>query len=90
MRYRFISQNSKQFHIVVMCKVLKVSKSGYYQWAIAANRKDAQEEMLCSKVLAIFKNSGIGTAAEEFADRCEENAYTAAGGVYARLCVSLG
>lgn len=40
-----------------MCKVMKVSPSGYYQWAASAERNDAQEEALCSKVLEIFKDS---------------------------------
>lgn len=41
-----------------MCKVLKVSTSGYYQWTTSAERKDAEEETLCSKILETFKDSG--------------------------------
>ena len=58
MRYRLIKEQSKQFHVKAMCKVMKVSASGYYQWAASAERDDAKEEALCQKVLKIFKDSG--------------------------------
>lgn len=41
-----------------MCKILKVSGSGYYEWLKTAERKNLKEEELCQKVLKIFKDSG--------------------------------
>ena len=32
MRYRFIQQSSEQFPIRILCRVLRVSTSGYYTW----------------------------------------------------------
>jgi hypothetical protein len=32
MRYKFIQQHTFEFSVVKMCKVLQVSKSGYYKW----------------------------------------------------------
>ncbi|MCE5314381.1 MAG: transposase [Armatimonadota bacterium] len=31
-RYSFIKTNMRQFHVSVMCSVLKVSSSGFYNW----------------------------------------------------------
>ena len=33
MRYQFISDEKKAYPVVLMCKVLLVSRSGYYRWA---------------------------------------------------------
>lgn len=41
-----------------MCKVLKVSASGYYQWLTSVERNDVHQEAFCAKVLEIFKDSG--------------------------------
>jgi putative transposase len=32
MRYRFVSEHRKQFPIAVMCRVMQVAASGYYDW----------------------------------------------------------
>jgi hypothetical protein len=32
MRYQFIRDHAKQFHVRSMCRVLEVSPSGYYEW----------------------------------------------------------
>lgn len=34
MRYHFIENNETEFPVVRMCKVLQVSKSGYYKWLV--------------------------------------------------------
>lgn len=57
MRYRFIRENSKQFHISAMCKALKVSKSGYYQWTYSADKDDRQEASICERIRKIFIES---------------------------------
>ena len=32
MRYEFIGQHHTQFRIAVLCRVLRVSRSGFYEW----------------------------------------------------------
>lgn len=34
MKYEFIAQNRPQFHLAAMCRVLHVSRSGFYEWKI--------------------------------------------------------
>jgi putative transposase len=38
MRFAFIQAHAEQFHVVTMCRVLAVSKAGYYAWVTRAER----------------------------------------------------
>jgi len=55
MKYQFIEQNKQEFPVVVMCRVLEVSESGYYAWRKRSlclrQREDAQ---LKQKIRQIF------------------------------------
>ena len=55
MKYQFIEQNKQEFSVVVMCRVLEVSESGYYAWRKRSlclrQREDAQ---LKQKIRQIF------------------------------------
>jgi len=46
MKYQFIKQHKQEFPVVVMCRVLDVSESGYYAWlsrpTCQRKREDAQ------------------------------------------------
>lgn len=48
MRYRFIESHCDEFQITTMCKVLQVSRSGYYDWRNRgpSQRKRRNEELL--------------------------------------------
>lgn len=39
MRYRFIKANLRQFHVATMCRVLEVSRSGFYAWLKCSKSK---------------------------------------------------
>ena len=56
MRYRFIEQYRKQHSITLMCKVMQVSRSGYYAWRKrpASGREMANQE-LRTEIEGIFK-----------------------------------
>ena len=42
MRFRFIEQHAQQFRVGLMCKVLRVSRAGYYAWR--KRRPSARQE----------------------------------------------
>ncbi len=48
MKYQFIEQYKHEFPIVVMCKVLGISESGFYAWRKRPARASANEKMLDS------------------------------------------
>ncbi len=55
MKYQFIEQHKQEFPVVVMCRVLEVSESGYYAWrkrpTCQHQREDAQ---LTQKIQQVF------------------------------------
>ena len=55
MKYQFIEQHKQEFPVVVMCRVLEVSESGYYAWlkrpTCQRQREDAQ---LTQKIRQVF------------------------------------
>ncbi len=61
MRYQFIEQYRKQHRIALMCKVLQVSRSGYYAWR---KRPESAREManqeLGAEIEQIFKANRQG------------------------------
>jgi putative transposase len=56
MKYQFIEQHKQEFPVVVMCRVLAVSESGFYAWrkrpACRRTREDAQ---LSSHIRQVFR-----------------------------------
>jgi len=47
-RYRFIKDNLRQFHVATMCRVLEVSRSGFYAWlkGSSSERQRANDRLL--------------------------------------------
>jgi len=57
-KYAFISQHRGEFDIAVMCRVLEVSKSGFYDWSKRDHdSKRAQEQELIEKIGKIHEGS---------------------------------
>lgn len=51
-------ENRYEFRIVVMCRVLRISRSGYYAWIKKPrSRRVIENERLLSKIRVIFKES---------------------------------
>jgi len=57
-RCRFIQEHDKQFRLWLMCKVLEVSRSGYYSWRNRHESERAKEnDELLAKIKAAHKKS---------------------------------
>lgn len=58
MRYAFIAAHVVEFSIVVMCRVLKVSRSGYYAWlGRPESDRDLENRDLVERIKSVFKRS---------------------------------
>ena len=61
MRFAFIDVEKASYPLRILCRVLRVSKSGYYAWRRRKpSNRDLEDERLRPKVLAAFK-AGRGT-----------------------------
>jgi putative transposase len=49
-KYAFIKENSNQFSIKLMCKVLKVSRSCYYRWLNSEKQEDIELNNLIKNI----------------------------------------
>ena len=58
MKYGFIREHSKQFPINLLCQVLGVSSSGYYDWlSRAPSKRDQENKLLDDKIRVIYMNN---------------------------------
>ncbi len=61
MRFAFIDVEKTSYPMRILCRVLKVSSSGYYAWrSRKPSRRDLEDERLRPKVVEAFK-TGRGT-----------------------------
>lgn len=52
MRFRFIERHDQQFRVSLMCKVLQVSRAGYYAWC---NRRPSAREEANQQLLELLR-----------------------------------
>ncbi len=58
MRYRWIAEHRKQFPIAALCRVMQVSKSGYYAWASRPeSRRAGRNRVLVVQIKAAHTRS---------------------------------
>jgi hypothetical protein len=66
-RYRFMQQHTGIFNLERMAKILKVSRSGYYNYLkTKGNRKIDKDLKLVTEIKAIFASSRSTMIALEF------------------------
>lgn len=69
MRYRFIDAHKKVWPISLMCKVLQVSRSGYYSWRSSSEGpRAASNRQLDMKIKEVFKTHKQRYGAPRVAD----------------------
>ncbi len=81
MRYRFIDAHKKVWPITLMCAVLKVSRSGYYEWCDRPpSDRDRANAVLDNEIQAVFEEHreryGSPRITDELNDRgiaCSKN-----------------
>ena len=66
MRYAFISEYAHEHSVALMCKVLRVSRSGYYRFQhhVPSNRENANVRLL-TEIRSVHEKSRGITAARE-------------------------
>ena len=58
MRFRFIAEHRRAYPVRVMCRVLKVSPSGYYAWrSRSRSRRSREDRRLKVLIRAIHRQS---------------------------------
>ncbi|WP_143744341.1 IS3 family transposase, partial [Neomoorella thermoacetica] len=58
MKYRFIREHTGTFRVETMCRVLKVSRTGYYRWLKRpVSQRRSQDEIIKENILNIYNKS---------------------------------
>lgn len=58
MRFQFIAEHCEQFEVTVMCRVLEVSRSGYYAWRKRpTSEREMADQALTEQIKVVHRNS---------------------------------
>ncbi|MGI9951025.1 hypothetical protein V3F56_01595 [Moorellaceae bacterium AZ2] len=58
MKYRFIREHTGTFRVETMCRVLKVSRTGYYRWLKRpVSQRRSQDEIIKEQIVSIYNKS---------------------------------
>jgi transposase InsO family protein len=59
MKYAFMAHDGRQFRVAALCRVLRVSRSGYYRWRHSSEGLRAREDRkLLEQIRAVYEKSG--------------------------------
>ena len=59
MRHRFVKDNLSQFRVTTMCRVLRVSTSGFYAWqGRSESERAVRSRALVKRIVEVYKKSG--------------------------------
>lgn len=86
MKYGFIKTYRSTFAVKKMCQVLKVSRSGYYDWLDRPeSQRSVEDEALLTKIKRIYKKSFGTYGSPRITEELNENGYTYSRPKVARL-----
>ncbi len=86
MKYEFIKTHRSIFVVKKMCQVLRVSRSGYYDWSLRPESKRSKEnKVLIEEIRAIFKESRETYGSPRIADELNDRGYACSRPRTARL-----
>ncbi|MGH2733762.1 MAG: hypothetical protein ACRDJG_12660 [Actinomycetota bacterium] len=60
--YRFIDSQRTDFDVKTLCRVCKVSRSSYYDWAAGPDAAIIEEAYLANRIYDIWRDPGAVTA----------------------------
>lgn len=76
MRYRFIDTHKKAWPVTLMCGVLNVSASGYYDWALRLpSQRDQANQALDQRIKALFVHHRQRYGAPRLADALRDEGF---------------
>ena len=86
MKYEFIQAHRSVFAVKKMCQVLKVSRSGYYDWYDRPESQRSKEnKALVKEIRDIHKNSHQTYGSPRITEELKENGYSCSRQRVARL-----
>jgi putative transposase len=90
-KYATIQQHEKQFSVGLMCRLLVVSRSGYYQWKKRPPSKHNQaHEALATEVKRVFDDEKARAGSPRIAKRLKEEGHRASRHTVAKIMKTRG
>jgi len=90
-KYAMIQQHEQQFSVGLMCRLLAVSRSGYYQWKKRPPSKRSQtREALSAEVQRVFEDERARAGSPRIAKRLNDEGHRASRHTVAKIMKNQG